>query len=102
MSRSEENTGFTCQNCGQQVLPLSDGSYRNHCPFCLFSKHIDVSPGDRGNKCGGLMEPKRLTYRSGKGFQILHKCLKCGEEKVNRVAGGQVQPDDIDELTRLL
>lgn len=42
------NTAFVCQNCKREVLPIQNGSYRNHCPFCLFSLHVDGEvPGDR-------------------------------------------------------
>ncbi|WP_419962425.1 RNHCP domain-containing protein [Psychrobacillus sp. BM2] len=30
-------------------------SFRNHCPFCLFSKHLDNYPGDRSSECQDLM-----------------------------------------------
>ncbi len=100
MSRREENAPFTCEHCGREVLPLTNGSYRNHCPFCLFSKHVDVTPGDRMNECGGLMPPAGLRYRSGKGFQIVHRCLRCGRESANRAAEDSVQPDDLEELLR--
>jgi hypothetical protein len=47
ISRTAQNQGFTCENCGASVAPLSNGSYRNHCPACLLSKHVDILPGDR-------------------------------------------------------
>jgi len=47
------------------------------------------------------MRPVGLIYKSGKGFQLVHRCLKCGEEKVNRVAEFSIQPDDIEELLKL-
>jgi hypothetical protein len=46
MSKKIENTGFVCEHCRKRVLPLTNGCYRNHCPFCL-SKHLDEHPGDR-------------------------------------------------------
>ncbi len=101
MSRKKENTGFICENCSRKVRPLSNGSYRNHCPFCLFSKHIDTLPGDRQEECEGLMRPVGLKYRSGKGLQIIHRCLSCGKEKVNKTAELSDQPDDINELVKL-
>ena len=101
MGRSTENAGFRCAHCGRDVVPQADGSYRNHCPFCLYSKHVDMSPGDRECDCGGLMEPVRLR-QSRKGFQIEHKCLTCGFARVNRVAGGLVQPDDIEAIVALM
>ena len=93
MSRKTENTGFTCAKCGKTVQPLTNGSYRNHCPSCLYSLHIDIKPGDRASNCHGLMMPLSIQQHSKKGWQILHKCQSCGEEKLNRAA-----PDDIEAL----
>ena len=101
MSRKSENSGFTCGHCGLEVLPVTNGSYRNHCPSCLHSKHVDVAPGDRTSGCGGLMKPVGLRFKSGKGFQIVHACVRCGETSVNKVAQDTVQPDAIGELARL-
>ena len=102
MSRKTENTGFTCGQCGRMVLPLDNGSYRNHCPFCLFSKHIDNAPGDRRETCGGLMAPVRIQYRAGKGYQIIHRCLSCGAERANKAAVDTIQPDDIEAIARIM
>ena len=102
MSRRKENAGFTCDNCGNEVLPLTNGSYRNHCPFCLYSKHIDIFPGDRKETCGGMMKPVQLVYKTGKGYQIIHKCLRCRSESTNRIAEYSIQPDEIGELLNLL
>jgi DNA-directed RNA polymerase subunit RPC12/RpoP len=102
MSRREENAGFICVNCGKTILPLNNGSYRNHCPYCLYSRHVDKQPGDRKEHCGGLMEPIGIRYKSGKGYQIVHRCLVCGEERVNKAAVNTGQPDDADALTGLM
>jgi hypothetical protein len=102
MSRRQENTGFICANCHRRVSPLVNGSYRNHCPFCLYSKHVDIAPGDRKSQCGGLMEPVGLKYKAGKGYQIVHRCRRCGGEKVNKLAEDPVQPDDIEEIIKLV
>lgn len=101
MGRKKENTGFICENCGRKVLPLNNGSYRNHCPYCLYSKHVDEIPGDRRNLCQGLLKPIALKYHSKKGMQIVHKCLKCGEVRVNKVAEGTKQPDNINAILEL-
>lgn len=53
----KENQGFMCENCGLKVQPLNNGSYRNHCPNCLYSLHLDMKPGDRKSSCKGLMKP---------------------------------------------
>lgn len=57
--------------------------YTNHCPRCLYSLHVDINPGDRLAKCGGLMEPIKIES-VGKEFIITHKCVKCGYEKRNK------------------
>ncbi len=95
MSRREENAGFVCEHCGARVVPLTNGSYRNHCPSCLYSKHVDEAPGDRRSTCHGLMRPIGLVYKRKKGYQIVHQCLKCGVIRVNKVAVDTVQPDDL-------
>ena len=100
MSRSAENTGFVCAQCGAAVQPLTNGSYRNHCPHCLWSVHVDEVPGDRASPCRGLMEPVGLT-RSKKHMQIVHRCLRCGASRANRIAQATVQPDCIEALVRL-
>lgn len=101
MSRKTENTGFICQNCGKEVLPLTDGSYRNHCPFCLYSLHVDITPGDRQCDCGGLMKPIKII-KNKKGFQILHRCQKCGFERHNKINEDTRQPDSIEAITKLM
>ena len=99
--RERENTGFTCDNCGTVVAALTNGSYRNHCPRCLYSKHVDCVQGDRSSRCRGPMVPAGLAFRSDKGFQIVHRCLTCGTERKNRVAVDTVQPDDAELLASL-
>lgn len=85
---------FTCGHCGAEVEPLKNGSYRNHCPHCLYSKHVDdEGPGDRASVCGGMMEPVGVDHRSRKGWMIRHRCGKCGKEMMNKTA-----PDDFNPL----
>lgn len=79
----KENVGFTCENCGTRVPEHKNGSYRNHCTECLYSKHLDNRPGDRLSTCHGLMAPIGQRLHSKKGIQILHKCLLCGHEQFN-------------------
>ena len=102
MSRKKENSSFVCENCGQFVLPLSNGSYRNHCPVCLHSKHVDLKPGDRSSSCKGIMKPISVKNTSKKGMQLVHHCTLCGAEKVNKVAEDQVQPDDVEQIIMLM
>jgi len=101
VGQKRENTGFVCTCCGYRVEPVDTGSYRNHCPRCLYSRHVDVRPGDRANVCGGLMEPIGIRHAGKKGWQLLHRCEICGAISANRVAGGTRQPDDVAALAKL-
>ena len=73
---------FTCENCGESV---SGDGYTNHCPACLFSKHVDVNPGDREADCLGLMEPIEVEKKKGE-YRILQRCVVCGMEKWNKTS----------------
>ncbi len=81
---------FVCKKCG--TFNKGDG-YTNHCSFCLFSLHVDENPGDRRSRCGGVMEPINLEYKSDK-FIIVFQCQKCGMIKKNRAS----QKDNLDIL----
>ena len=98
---TKNDASFLCANCGREVQPLGYSS-RNHCPFCLWSLHLDINPGDRASECGGKMMPLRVETDSRRGFVIVHKCTKCGELRRNRAAHeAKVQPDDLRLLIRL-
>jgi hypothetical protein len=79
---------FRCRHC--RVLigpPPSGGRQRNHCPFCLYSRHVDgTRPGDRGSDCGGSMEPIARFERHSGEVQIIHRCHDCCFERHNRIA----------------
>lgn len=72
---------FECEYCGNNVV--GDG-YTNHCPECLWSKHVDIEPGDRASECGGMMRPI-VFERHKDGYQVLHRCTKCSLEKKNKL-----------------
>jgi hypothetical protein len=73
---------FICENCGHKV---SGTGYTNHCPECLYSKHVDINPGDRAANCNGLMEPIGIE-QSHNEYIILHRCTKCKFERKNKTA----------------
>ena len=73
---------FTCEHCD---APVVGNGYTNHCPQCLYSKHVDINPGDRLNSCGGMMKPISVELKSGE-YILLQKCEKCGFEKKNKTA----------------
>ena len=83
-----------CEKCGSFVR--GDG-YTNHCPRCLWSKHVDVNPGDRMALCGGMMEPISVETKSGEWI-ILHRCTVCRAEKKNKAS----KDDAFDALESLL
>lgn len=81
---------FICANCGREVHPENAGSkHRNHCPYCLCSLHLDITPGDRAADCGGIMDPLSVWAKTGKKpddgeWVIIHRCRKCGALSSNR------------------
>ncbi|OGG45529.1 hypothetical protein A2673_00770 [Candidatus Kaiserbacteria bacterium RIFCSPHIGHO2_01_FULL_50_13] len=81
---------FACDRCG---LDVKGNGYTNHCPRCLWSKHVDNEPGDRANKCGGLMEPTRVEG-SSPTYRIIHRCTTCGAKRPTR----QMSEDNVQAL----
>lgn len=57
---------------------------------------MDVNPGDRKNECGGMMAPREVLVSRG-DYSIIHKCVKCGAEKKNKVA----EEDDFGKVIEL-
>ena len=84
---------FTCAHCGTPVIGTG---YTNHCPQCLWSKHVDITPGDRLAQCQGMMRPVSLEG-STPHYRIVQLCEKC---KITRTI--IVAPNDSpDSLTAL-
>ena len=87
---------FTCENCGKKVNKLNYTA-RDHCPYCLYSKHVDIMPGDRQNKCCGLMIPISVEkYKNT--YKIVYKCDNCKEIHKNIIA----IDDDFEELLKIM
>ena len=82
---SKNDSGFICERCGREVEQLGYTS-RNHCPYCLHSKHLDINPGDRASECRGLLVPVHVELSAKKGYVIVHKCERCGEIHKNKAA----------------
>lgn len=82
---------FVCGHCGQKV---KGSGYTNHCPYCLWSKHMDVNPGDRADECGGLMRPVDI-YKEGNDWIIVHRCEKCGEKRKKKT-------DEVDDTEAII
>lgn len=84
---------FVCDNCGYRVKGTG---YTDHCPICLFSKHVDINPGDRKSTCKGLMEPISVEIKADQ--KIIHyQCLKCGFEHQVKA----IDEDNKEELIKL-
>ncbi len=79
-SRHTEN--FVCGNCVRDVVGTG---YTNHCPSCLWSRHVDVRPGDRLALCGGLMQPVGVLYEGGR-YVVIQRCVECGHRWRNHTA----------------
>jgi len=93
---TEIDEEFICSHCGEKVSPLGY-SCRNHCPKCLYSKHVDKNPGDRQEECHGKLKPVGLEIDSKKGYIIIHKCEKCGMIRKNKAA----KDDNMDLIIEL-
>ncbi len=90
---------FRCAHC--QILVssahvLSGVNNRNHCPYCLWSYHLDLyAAGDRLSACKGQMKPIGLTMKPSRNkyrldkrgeLMLVHQCIECGALSINRVA----------------
>ena len=102
------NPGFVCLHCQKQVpAKRTMGTmHRNHCPFCLWSRHVDWKvAGDRSAACGEPMEPLGLTLKHegvdkyGKKrvgeLMLVHRCHGCGDYSINRLAADDKAEDVI-------
>ena len=93
----KNNESFTCLNCGLLVSKHPTSS-RDHCNFCLYGLHVDINPGDRLNKCRGLLEPIGLKISNGK-TQIVYNCREC-QAKVYCISAKDDDKDFLLELSR--
>ncbi len=94
-----DTNNFRCLQCGAFVSADREQSgvnNRNHCPHCLYSRHVDLlKPGDRRCKCKSRMEPVGLTIKQNlkkygnekQGeLMLIHRCCGCGIFSINRIA----------------
>jgi len=85
---------FVCRHCQGRV---KGSGYTDHCPKCLWSRHIDINPGDRQANCKGMMEPVSAEKKGGE-YIIHYQCQKCGYK--HRVKS--VQNDNFEIIFYLL
>ena len=86
---------FRCLHCGNNVEKL-EYTARDHCPFCLYSLHVDINPGDRESNCKGLLKPTGIE-KFKDTFKIIYKCEKCGINHKNIMA----RDDDMEEIIKI-
>ena len=86
---------FVCENCGKKVKKLGYTA-RDHCPYCLYSKHVDINPGDRNNPCKGMLEPVGIE-KFKDSFKIIYVCEKCHKAHKNIMA----KDDDMNKIIEL-
>lgn len=93
---SMKDEEFICENCGKKVDKLHYTA-RDHCPFCLYSKHVDILPGDRSNPCHGLLEPIDIEkYKDS--YKIIYQCQKCKKMHKNKTAND----DDFNRIIDIM
>jgi len=84
---------FVCEHCGQKVR---GSGYTDHCPSCLWSKHVDINPGDRQAGCEGPMDPISAEIEGGQ-YIIYYKCELCRFKHHVKAAEG----DDFEEVLKI-
>ena len=90
---------FVCMVCHNFVsadVALSGVHNRNHCPYCLSSRHLDLfEAGDRLSACKSRMRPvalvlkktaKKYPGRHQGEIMLVHLCQECGHISINRIA----------------
>lgn len=92
---TELDEEFVCINCGKKVDKLNYSS-RDHCPYCLYSLHVDINPGDRLNTCKGILKPIDIE-KFKDTYKIIYKCSTCGELHKNIMA----KDDSYEEILKL-
>jgi RNHCP domain-containing protein len=101
---------FRCAHCQTLVSAahrLSGVNNRNHCPYCLWSCHLDLfAAGDRLSACKGQMKPIGLTMKKSRNkyrleargeLMLIHECTECASLSINRIAAD----DDSESILRV-
>jgi hypothetical protein len=104
---------FQCGHCNNHVSAahaVSGVNNRNHCPYCLWSRHLDLfSAGDRLSACKGKMKPIGLTMKKGRNkyrleprgeLMLVHECVECGGLSINRIAADDDPESILDAFHR--
>ena len=76
---------FICEVCKKHVTKL-EYTARDHCPYCLSSKHLDINPGDRSSNCKGVLVPFDIEKGKKDTYKIVYRCSECKVIKKNKMA----------------
>jgi hypothetical protein len=110
--QNDINADFTCRHCGGYVSAarlLAGVGNRNHCPYCLWSRHLDLfNAGDRLADCKAPMRPIGLTLKRSHNryaralngeLMLVHECTDCERISINRIAADDI-PEQIHGIFR--
>jgi len=87
---------FFCDVCGKNVEKLGYTA-RDHCPYCLSSKHVDINPGDRMEDCHGILKPIAIE-KFKDSYKIVYRCEKCNKIRKNIMASN----DNMDLIIEIM
>ena len=71
--RTSPPVWFTCEHCEHLVTRAEGEIWRNHCPTCLWSKHVELGDQVGCPPCGGMMRPAGVGNE-----EVVWRCLGCG------------------------
>jgi hypothetical protein len=113
--KQKTEQGFTCKHCRNYVtnhMLFSGVQNRNHCPYCLWSRHMDLyQAGDRLAACKANMQPVGLALKQphnkyarfgSSELMLIHQCTDCGKLSANRIAADDDAGTVLDVYERSL
>jgi hypothetical protein len=88
--RSGATDTFGCLQCGRAVSTAGPERLpRDHCPHCLYSRHLTDLAGGGPSPCGQRMAPIAIAVAGDGAWSVIHRCTHCRE-----VASAPAGPDD--------
>ena len=84
---------FVCDHCQTHV---AGNGYTDHCPNCLYGKHVDINPGDRLSECKGTLVPIDAE-KNGELWTLVYTCERCSKTIRNKVS----PEDNFDTLIKI-
>lgn len=101
---AKNDSGFVCSHCGREVEPLGYSS-RNHCPYCLWSLHLDETPVTALRNAAVRWSRFPQSPIRRRAMSSPHRCTKCGAVRRCRAALGDSKTsavtDDVELIIKL-